>query len=69
MNWLKEVIGKLIQTGSMTDLKTFVIMLSKSNESFSKEKSGDFWVVKITKRGIEFTFNKDESFYYCIKTT
>ena len=49
----------------MTDLKNFISMLSNSQESFSKSKSGDGWVVKITSRGIEFFFNTDESFSFC----
>lgn len=49
----------------MTDLKSFVQMMNNSKETFSKEKSGDDWVIKITSRGIRFYFNKEESFMYC----
>ena len=40
-------------------------MLNNSNETFSKEKSGDDWVIKITGRGMKFYFKKDESFSFC----
>ncbi len=50
----------------MTDLKNFVQMMNNSQETFSKEKSGDGWVINITSRGIQFFFNEDESFHFCI---
>ena len=50
---------------NMTDLKTFLIMISNSNESFEKRKSGNDWLVKITNREIEFYFDKDEKFKFC----
>lgn len=53
----------------MTDLKNFIHMLCNSNETFSKEKSGDDWVVKITGRGFRFYFSKDEKFQYCCQCT
>lgn len=42
-------------------------MLNNSNETFSKEKSGEDWGVKITSREITFYFNKDGIFQFCCK--
>ena len=49
----------------MTDLKMFINMLNKSDETFTKEKSGKDWVVRITGREVHFLFNEDETFSYC----
>jgi hypothetical protein len=51
----------------MTDLKNFVLMLTNSNEAFTKLKCGNNWVVTIVKKDsdIEFSFNSDESFKHC----
>jgi hypothetical protein len=48
----------------MTDLTSFVTMLAKSGEEFSKRKCGEDWNVVITGRDIEFHFRKDESFWF-----
>ncbi len=48
----------------MTDLKNFIAMLNNSTETFSKEKSGKDWIIKITSRNINFYFNQDESFRF-----
>lgn len=49
----------------MSDLKNFIVMSSGSNETFSKEKSGEDWLVTITGRNIKFYFNEDETFRFC----
>ena len=48
-----------------TDLHNFIMMLAGSDESFSKDKVGDEFVVEIHERCMLFYFNKDEKFQSC----
>lgn len=42
-------------------------MLSKSQESFEKSKSGQGWTVTVTNRGVQFFFDKDGTFEFLCK--
>ncbi len=48
----------------MTDLQTMIVMLSKSNETFSKYKSGDDWKITFSTREVYILFDKDGNFKY-----
>ena len=48
-----------------TDLQNLIIMINKSKETFSKEKSGEGWSIIVSGRDIQFYFHEDESFDFC----
>ncbi len=52
----------------MTDLQNMIVMLSKSNEEFAKQKSGSSdWKIVLPAREISIVFDGDGNFKYMHK--
>ena len=51
----------------MTDLQNMISMISKSDEEFTKYKSGDDWKVCLNNREVYILFDKDGNFKFMAK--
>jgi len=51
----------------MTDLQNMIVMLSKSDEEFTKYKSGNDWKIQLNQREVCIVFDKDGNFKYMSK--